>query len=353
MRNRSTGGALACILLAGLGVTGCGTNASVTDVRGSLTAIGTPVQDGPIDAWSSAWTKENNATSLNYSPDGHDVGLSALSTGQAYFAALDAPLTAEQQDRTKAACGPSGAFSVPVSITSIGIAFNMPSIQGLKLTPAVVAGIFSGRITTWDASEIAALNPGTDLPSGKIVPVTATTPSVETTAATKYLSSAPEWKAGVTAVWPKPQNGIEVKKLSDVGAKVDQTAGAIAFMDLGSIGGRFDTALIPFGDGFVRISKDSAALAAQQGETRTGPTGVEFTLPQTSDQGYALGVVSYQAFCHSYKNAPLSTLVKSWGSFVVSPDGQVASTYFANVSSPSGDALRESSKIIQRIGEAS
>ncbi|WP_456505955.1 substrate-binding domain-containing protein [Arthrobacter sp. UYCu723] len=332
---------------------GCSGGTSANGVIGSLTAIGTPVQKDPIGAWSSAWTKKNNATSLNYSPDGHDVGLSALATGQAYFAALDAPLTVEQQDRTKAACGPSGAFSVPVSITSIGVAFNMPSIRSLKLTPAVLAGIFSGEITRWDASEIAGLNPGLTLPSTKIVPVTATAPSAETTASTKYLSGAPEWTAGVSAVWPKSEDGIEVKKLSDVGSKVDETEGAIAFMDLGSIGGRFDTALLSFGDGFIRISKDSAAVAAQEGATRTVPTGVEFTLPETSAQGYALGVVSYQAFCRSYKNAQLTTLVKSWGKFVLSPDGQVASTYFANVASPSEAALRESNKLIETIGEAS
>ncbi|MCU1532854.1 MAG: Phosphate-binding protein PstS [Arthrobacter sp.] len=353
MRNRSIGGTLACILLAGIGVTGCAGGASNTDVRGALTAIGTPVQKDPIGAWSSAWTKKNNATSLSYSPDGHNVGVSALSTGQAYFAALDTPLTQQQQDQTKAVCGPSGAFSVPVSITSIGVAFNMPSIRSLKLTPAVLAGIFSGEITDWDAREIAELNPGTTLPSEGIVPVTATAPSAETTAATKYLSAAPEWTAGVSAVWPAVENGIEVKKRSDVGAKVDQTAGAIAFMDLGSIGGRFDTALLSFGDGFVRMSKDSSTLAAQEGLTRTGPTGIEFTLPDTSTQGYALGVVSYHAFCPSYKNVQLNTLVKSWGKFVLSPDGQVASTYFANVASPSEAALRESNRLIETIGEAS
>lgn len=293
----------------------------------------------------------HNATSVNYSPDGSDVGVTALSTGQAYFAALDTPLTQAQQDQTKPACGPAGAFSVPVSITSVGVAFNMPSVQTLKLSPAVLAGIFSGDITRWDAAEIRELNPGTTLPSSDIVPVTAVQRSAETRAATGYLSRDPEWTAGVTDVWPKPKNGIEVKKLSDVGAKVDQTAGAIAFMTAGANGGRFDTALLSFGEGFVRMSKDSSAIAGQEGATRTVPTGVEFTLPEVSAQGYALGVIGYQAFCPTYKNAPLTTLVKSWGNYVVSSDGQVASTYFANVVSPSEAALKASKTLIEAIGE--
>ncbi len=352
MRNRSIGGILTCLVLAGTGVAGCAGDSSATAVRGSLTAIGSPVQKDPIRAWSNAWTKDNNATSLNYSPDGSEVGISALSTGQAYFAALDAPLTAEQQEQTRAACGPAGAFSVPVSVTTLGVGFNMPSIRSLKLTPDVLAGIFSGTIDRWDAPEIADINPGVTLPSEDIIPITASAPSAETKAATTYLSTAADWAAGVTDVWPAPENGVAVKKQTDVADEVDQTAGAIAFMNLGAIGTRFDTALLPFGGGFVRMSKDSAALASQQGDTRTTPTGVEFTLPEASDQGYPLGVVSYQAFCPSYKNPDLDVLVKSWGEFVLSSDGQVASAYFANVASPGQEALREAKTLIRTIGDA-
>ena len=333
-------------------MTGCSSGAPVSEVRGSLTAIGTPVQKDPIGAWSNAWSKELTATSLNYSPDGSDVGLTALATRQAYFAALDGPLTPEQQNQTKDMCGPAGAFSVPVSVTSIGVALNNPSLRNVKLSREVLAGIFSGSIKRWDAPEIADINPGTSLPSDDIAPIMATEPSVETEAATKYLSADAAWTSGVSATWPKADNAITVKKHSDLADKVDKTAGGIAFMDLGSIGSRFETALLSFGGGFVRMSKDSATVAAHEGTTRTLPTGVEFTLPETSDQGYALGVVSYQAFCREYSNHQLSTLVKSWGDYVLSPDGQVTSTYFANVTSPSEEAVRESKKLIDTIGDA-
>ena len=310
------------------------------------------MQRDPIGAWSNAWTKELPATSLNYSPDGTDVGLTALATRQAYFAALDGPLTPEQQNRTKDACGPAGAFSVPVSVTSLGVALNNPSMRNVKLSREVLAGIFSGAITRWDAPEIADINPGIALPDDDIVPIMATEPSVKTQAATKYLSAGSAWTTGVSATWPEAGNAVTVKKHSDLADKVDKTAGGIAFMDLGSIGTRFETALLSFGGSYVRMSKDSAALAAQEGTTRTSPTGVEFTLPATSEQGYALGVVGYQAFCSKYSNHQLSTLVKSWGDFVLSSDGQVSSQYFANVASPSEEALRESRKLIDTIGDA-
>ena len=333
-------------------MTGCSGGAPVSEVRGSLTAIGTPVQKDPIGAWSNAWSKDLTATSLNYSPDGSNVGLTALATHQAYFAALDGPLTTEQQNQTKDACGPEGAFSVPVSVTSVGVALNNPSMRNVKLSREVLAGIFSGSITRWNATEIADINPGTTLPDDDIVPIMATDPSVETEAATQYLSTDAAWTSGVSSTWPKTDNAIMVKKHSDLADKVDKTAGGIAFMDLGAIGTRFETALLSFGGDYVRMSKDSAAAAAQEGTTRALPTGVEFTLPESSAQGYALGVVSYQAYCKKYSNHQLSTLVKSWGNFVLSPDGQVTSTYFANVASPSDEAIRESRKLIDTIGDA-
>lgn len=349
MQHRSIRGAVACFLLIGMGATGCSTHAPRSDIQGVLTAIGSPLQSGPISAWSNAWRKANNATSLNYSPDGSDVGLTALTAGQAYFAALDAPLSSVDQARTKDKCGPDGAFSVPVSVTSVGVAFNMPNVSGLKLSPSVLAGIFSGTVKRWDDEAIAALNPGTSLPNSKIIPVTAPDASALTLAATKYLSSSQEWKEPISSTWTAPGSGIEVKKYRDVAKKVDETAGAIAFLDLASISGRFDTALLSFNGEFVRQSKDSIALAVGEGSTNELSTGIEFNLPDSSNRGYPLGVVNYQAFCREYPNNQLAALVSSWGEYVLSREGQVTSAYFANSASPSETALKKSAALLDKI----
>ncbi|MEZ2389057.1 substrate-binding domain-containing protein [bacterium RCC_150] len=353
MHHRSIRRATGCLLFLGISLAACASPpAKQQDIRGALTAIGSPIQSDPIGAWASAWRKTFPATSLSYSPDGSDVGLKALAAGQAYYAALDAPLTAQQQDSTRAECGPDGAFSIPTSVTSIGVVFNMPSIRSLKLTPDLLASIFSGEIKRWDDKAIAAVNPGTTLPDAPIVPVTASTASALTSASTRYLSTSSNWSIGVTNKWAKVPGGQEVKNFGDIAKKVDDTAGAIAFMDSASIGSRFDTALLSFGGNFVRMSKDSVAAAVQDGKTSTAGTGVEFRLPDKSDRGYALGNVNYQAFCTTYKNGQIASLVKSWADFVVGSDGQVASTYFAGVASPSEQSLQDASRLIKKIGSA-
>ncbi|TPV49173.1 hypothetical protein FJ661_17110 [Pseudarthrobacter phenanthrenivorans] len=333
----------------GAGASGCSTHTPASDIRGAITAIGSPLQSGPIAAWSNAWRKSNNATSLNYSPDGSAVGMSALASGQAYFAALDSPLSSTDQDLTKVQCGPEGAFSVPVSITSVGVAFNMPNISGLKLSPSVLARIFSGAVTNWSDEEIEDLNPDTRLPDAEIVPVTAPDASPLTVAATEYLSKSPDWSTGVTDSWAPVDGGSEVKRYRDVAKEVNETAGAIAFLDLDSISGRFDTALLSFGGDFVRQSKDSMAIAVKEGRTREGSTGIEFDLPEDSNRGYPLGIVNYQAFCTEYPNEQIASLLTSWGKYILSPDGQATSTYFSNSASPSETALRKSEVLLEKI----
>lgn len=352
MQPRSLCGAIASLLLVGLATTSCSNGTSGNEIRGALTAVGSPVQSDAIAAWSNAWRKTNTATSLNYSPDGSRVGITALATGQAYFAATDSPISPQDQTQTQARCGPAGAFSVPVSVTSLGVAFNLPSVTGLKLSPAVLAEIFSGNINRWDDDAIAAINPNTRLPSEDIVPIVATESSALTLAATKYLSSSQKWLVGDVPVWSVPRTGLEVKKYGDLPSKLNETAGAIAFMDVASIGNRFDTALLSFGGDFIRQSKDSIALAASEGLTSEGATGVEFTLPAHSERGYPLGLVNFQTFCSTYPSQQLTTLVKSWALYVLGADGQIASNYFGNVGSPSEVALRKSAQRIKKIEAA-
>jgi phosphate transport system substrate-binding protein len=225
----------------------------------------------------------------------------------------------------------------------------MPSITGLKLSPSVLGSIFSGEIRRWDDDRIAAINQGTRLPAADIVPVVASEPSALTLAATKYLASGENWARGESNTLEAPENGVEVERYRDLSSEIDETAGAIAIVDIASIGTRFDTALLSFGGDFIRQSKDSIGLAATEGVTGESQTGVTFSLPTNSARGYPLGVVNYQAFCSSYDSEQLTELVKSWALFVVDSEGQIASSYFGGVSSPSNAALEKAAQRIEKI----
>ncbi len=50
----------------------------------------------------------------------------------------------------------------------IAVAYNVKGVDKLVLTPAVIADIFSGKVTTWNDAAIAKINSGVSLPSEPI-----------------------------------------------------------------------------------------------------------------------------------------------------------------------------------------
>jgi phosphate transport system substrate-binding protein len=339
---------LAALTAASAVLVGCSPASGGSEIRGSLTAVGTGIQSAAIAAWRNGWVKDFPETSLSFSPDGAGVGIKALQTGQAHFAPVDEPLTGADLDASKQSCGPDGAFSVPVAVVPVGVAFNLPSVKNLKLSPDVLAGIYSGDITNWDDSGIAKLNPEADLPDQEIVPIRAAEKSALTAATAAYLRRG-GWD-GTGNTWPGSTAGEEVPRYTDLGNKVDDTAGAIAFMDKAAIGTRFDTALLDFGQGFVRLNEDTLGLSIAAGTVSTGPGGsIIFRTPDSPGPGYGLSTVTYQAFCSAYQNEPVARLVRSWGEFVLGEGGQGNSTYFAGVSSPSKDALERAGRRVEEI----
>ncbi|MCO4274855.1 substrate-binding domain-containing protein [Pseudarthrobacter sp. HLT3-5] len=321
-------------------------------VRGSLTAVGTGIQSSSVSAWRGGWVKDNPGSSLNFSPDGSGVGLDALFSGQAHFAPVDAPLTAEDIARSRQSCGPDGAFSVPVSVVALGVAFNLPSAKNVKLTTGVLGSIYSGDITKWDDPAITGINPGTEFPNQEIIPVRSTESSVMTQTATEYLAAG-SWDGQPGMEWAPDTAGETVRGYADIADKLDNTAGSIAFLEKSAIGSRFDTALLDFGKGFVRMNDDTLNLSIGSGTVGSGPGGsVTFETAGMGGDGYGLSLVTYQAYCGRYANESLSRLVKSWGTFVVGDGGQGNSTYFAGVASPGKEALELAKDRIEEIDAA-
>ena len=72
------------------------------------------------------------------------------------YAGSDSPIPSKEASEV-----PEGktVLYFPVQIGPIAIAYNVSGVTGLKLDATVLAGIFSGKITTWNDPAIKALNP--------------------------------------------------------------------------------------------------------------------------------------------------------------------------------------------------
>ena len=166
---------------------------------------------------------------LTYAAVGSGAGIAQITARTVDFGASDAPMTSDQF----AAC--KGCVQIPWALAATSIPYNLPGLtKQVKLTGPVIAGIYLGQITTWNAPAIQKLNPGLSLPSTKITPVYRSDNSGTSYNFTDYLSTvSAAWKAkigvGVNASWP---TGVGGKGSSGVAGVISNTVGAIGYVDI-------------------------------------------------------------------------------------------------------------------------
>ena len=117
----------------------------------------------------------------------------------------------------------------------------------LVLNGPVLANIYLGNITNWNAAAIKALNPDVNLPDQRITLVYRSDGSGSTYAFTNYLAAvSPQWKSkvGVNTSVNFPV-GTGARGSSGVAGVVKSTEGALTYVDAAySIANKFQFALI-------------------------------------------------------------------------------------------------------------
>jgi len=145
------------------------------------------------------------------------------------FGASDAPLSDEE---TEAMPGP--VVHIPTVAGAVVMAYNLPGVSRLRLTPEVVTDIFLGKTKRWSAQMIASLNPTAKMPDLPIAVAHRSDGSGTTYIFTHYLAAVSDvWAdrvgAGKSVDWPV---GIGGKGNEGVTGIVKQTPGAIGYVEL-------------------------------------------------------------------------------------------------------------------------
>ena len=194
-------------------------------LAGEITGAGSTFVNPVLSQWSSDFDKATG-DHVNYQSIGSGGGISQIKAGTVDFGATDKPLP-------PAELSASGLAQFPVVIGAIMPVYNVPGVQSgqLKLTGALLADIFLGKVAKWNDPRIKALNPTASLPNLPITVVHRSDGSGTSYNWTHYLSQvSPEWKAKVgegTAVqWP---TGLGGKGNEGVAAFVKQTIGSIGY----------------------------------------------------------------------------------------------------------------------------
>ncbi len=177
--------------------------------------------------WADAY-KKATGNQVNYQSIGSGGGIKQITAKTVGFGASDMPLKPEVLEK-------DGLMQFPTVVGGVVPVVNLPGIKSgqIKLTGAVLADIYLGKIKKWDDAALRALNPDVKLPDQAIGPVRRADGSGTTFIFTNYLSKVnAQWKQNVgegTAVqWP---TGIGGKGNEGVSAFVQRISGAIGYVE--------------------------------------------------------------------------------------------------------------------------
>jgi phosphate transport system substrate-binding protein len=212
--------------------------------------------------WFSEYHKAHPDIQFNYQSIGSGGGIRQVLAQTVDFGASDGPMTDEQLSQAK-----TKILHIPTVLGAVVPAYNVPGVSGeLKFTPEALAGIFSGKITTWNDPAIAKANPGVNLPSQSIIVVHRSDGSGTTYIFTDYLSKvSSEWQngpgKGTSVKWPV---GLGGKGNEGVAGMIRQMQGGIGYIELiYAVQNKIDYGSVKNTSGtFVKASLDSVTAAA-------------------------------------------------------------------------------------------
>ena len=209
--------------LVATGAAAAFTSAVAADITGAGATFPYPI----YAKWAEEY-KKASGNGMNYQSIGSGGGIKQIKAKTVDFGASDMPLKAEELDA-------NGLVQFPAIMGGVVPVVNLDGIAPgqLKLTGQVVADIYLGKVTKWNANEIASLNPGVKLPATDITVVHRADGSGTSFLFTDYLSKvSPDFKAKVgsgTAVkWPV---GLGGKGNEGVAANVQRIKNSIGYVE--------------------------------------------------------------------------------------------------------------------------
>jgi phosphate transport system substrate-binding protein len=286
--------ALASCAVLALGLAACGSSSSSSSSSGTTASSG---GSGTVSGAGSTfaapvyeqWASSLTGLTVNYQSVGSGAGITALESKTVDFGASDPPL--KPADEAAIAKNGSPAVQIPMFLGAITVSYNLPGVAtGMKLDGKTLGDIFLGKIKTWNASQIKALNPSLTLPSTAITVIHRSDSSGTTAGFTGFLAAVdPEFKSkvgeGKTVPWP---TGTGAKGNAGVAGAVQQTVGAVGYVEQAyALQHHFTYAAVKNKAGSYVLPTLESTTAGAEGVTVPANLGIKIKNP-SAPKAYAI-----------------------------------------------------------------
>jgi phosphate transport system substrate-binding protein len=318
--------ALAVVVVAAASACGSsGSDTTVTVSGGSkqndskvLVGAGSSFVAPLVQQWEADYVKSPAAVTITYGAIGSGGGVDQITARTVDFGASDAPLSSDQA----AAC--KNCIQIPWSLGAVAITYNVKGLQNkIHLTGPVIAGIFMGKISSWNDPEIAKLNPGVSLPDTHITPVYRSDSSGTSFAFTDWLTKvSPDWESNVgTSTQPPFPTGTGAEHSSGVVAAVQATDGAVTYVDLAYVQANdLQYALLQNAAGkYPEPGPDSVIAAAKVGTSNPDGSISLVNPPSSAADAYPDATFTYVIVP---QDAPKASTLKAFLKYAIGPTGQ-------------------------------
>lgn len=177
--------------------------------------------------WVKAYNKETGIK-VDYIKKGSSKGIKDAKARAVDFAGTDKPLSPKVLKK-------NALYQFPGVVGAITMGYNLPGIEGLKLSRAATVAIANGTVKFWDDTLIAKANAGLKLPHEKLTFIHRADGSGTTYNFTYYLSKVDKtWRktygAKKSLNWPGDHH-IGGKTNSGVAVLLKQTSYSVGYID--------------------------------------------------------------------------------------------------------------------------
>jgi phosphate transport system substrate-binding protein len=270
--------------------------------------------------WFSEYHKAHPEIEINYQPIGSGGGIRQVLAGTVDFGGSDATMSDEQLSQSK-----TKILHIPTVLGAVVPAYNIPGVSGeVKFTSQALAGIFLGKITSWNDPAIAEANPGVNFPNQPIVVIHRSDGSGTSFIFTDYLSKiSPDWQGGpnkgASVKWPV---GLGGKGNEGVAGMIRQMQGAIGYIELiYAVQNKIPYGVVKNAAGdFVKASLESVTAAAASAPKMPADFRVSITNAPGKD-AYPISSFTWLLIPAQSKDAAKGKIIADFLNWMVN-DGQ-------------------------------
>ena len=265
---------------------------------------------------------------VNYANVGSSTGRSQFAQGTVDWGASEIPYGV--QDGTSYDPPPSRGYAyMPDTAGGTTFMYNLmigtQRVTNLRLSGAVIAGIFTNQITMWNDPKIAADNPGLTLPAIRIIPVVRSDGSGATADFTQWmLATEPSyWNAYCqvvgrnpctqTSTYPVQPGTAMIGQAGDLGVSgyvsQQQANGAIGYVEFSyALETGFPVALVLNAAGYyTEPTAENVAVSLLQAQLNTDKGSADYLTENLSNVYSDTDPRTYELSSYSYMILPTDT----------------------------------------------